>query len=104
VSSVDFIRWFSELPSNLLFRVRQLQRHRLGRWYPGLGAGAYFAALAKGNGRIKDNLIALLNAAVYFHLRAQIARHRQRAYLHLAILKHGYLESLLIKDRGISGY
>src|SRR5271169_4437673 len=49
---------------------------RLRSWYGGLGASPYFAALAKGNGRIDDHQVALFDPIVYFHLRSQIARHR----------------------------
>jgi hypothetical protein len=51
------------------------QHHRLSPWYGGLGASPYLAALDKGNGRIKDNPIALFDSVVDLHLRTQIPRH-----------------------------
>src|ERR1700730_17495009 len=77
---------------------------RLSSWCGRLGASPYFAALAKSNGRIDDHQVALLDPVVYFHLRAQIARHRHLADTRRATLDHGDLHSVLIENRGIGGY
>jgi hypothetical protein len=77
---------------------------RLRSWYGGLGASPYFAALAKGNGRIDDYQVALFDSVVYFHLRSQVARHRHLVDMRGTILDHSHLHSVLIENRRIGRY
>jgi len=46
------------------------QMTRLGSWYGWLNARADLAAVDEGYGRVDDDLLALLDAVVHFHLRA----------------------------------
>src|ERR1700739_1615581 len=71
---------------------------RLRSWYGRLWPSPFFAALAKGNGRIDDHQVALFDALVYFHLRSQIARHRHLVDMRRTILDHGHLHSVLIEN------
>src|SRR5262249_41128033 len=62
------------------------------------GASSYFTTLHQINRRIDDNLVALFDSGAYFHLRAQVARHRHLADARRAILDHGDLQPITVKN------
>ena len=59
-----------------------------------LGPGSYLAAVGQIDGRINDNPIALLDAAVDLDLPPEVAHHRDLAQVDQAVLHHGDLQAI----------
>jgi hypothetical protein len=67
-------------------------------------ARAYLAAVGQIDRRIKDHLVAPLDAAVDFNLLSKVAYHRDLAQVNHAVLHHGDLQSGFVQNDRIRGH
>jgi hypothetical protein len=61
------------------------------------------AALFEIDGRIENDLVAVLDAVAHFDFPAKIARDRDGVHMDDAILDHGNVQAVLIEDHRVGG-
>jgi len=95
-------RSWREISFDGLFRFYR-EPARFTAWLPPELPGSGLAALFEIDGRIENDLVAVLDAVAHFDLPAKIARDRDAVHMDDAILDHGNVQPVLIEDHRVGG-